>query len=52
MLENDNHKFYWDRTAITDRIIPCNRPNMTLIDKRRATTCLIDIDVPNSHNAL
>ena len=27
VLENDNFKLYWNRSIITDKTIPANRPN-------------------------
>lgn len=50
ILENRNHKIYWDRTIITDKTIHYNRPDITLHDKTNKTVYLIDIAIPNSHN--
>ena len=50
--ENDNFKLYWNRSIITDKTIPANRPDITFTNKRTKTTYLIDtsIAVPNTHN--
>ena len=37
ILENADHKIYWDRTIHTDKTIPCNRPDITVIDKKENT---------------
>jgi len=49
-LENDNFKLYWNRSIITDKTIPANRPDTTPKNKKPKTTYLIDIAVPNTHN--
>ncbi|KAL0274582.1 UNVERIFIED_CONTAM: hypothetical protein PYX00_002681 [Menopon gallinae] len=50
VLENETHKLLWDRAILTDKTTPCNRPDITLVDKAAKTTLLIDIAVPNTHN--
>lgn len=50
VLENDTHKMYFDRAILTDKTIHYNRPDITLQDKIRKITYLIDIAVPNTHN--
>jgi hypothetical protein len=50
VLENDNFKLYWNRSIITDKKKPANRPHITLTNKKTKTTYLIDIAVPNTHN--
>jgi len=49
VLEKDNFKLYWNRSIITDKIIPANRPDITLTNKKTKTTNLMDIAVPNTH---
>ena len=34
ILENDNFKLYWNRSILTDKIIPCNRPDITFMNKK------------------
>jgi hypothetical protein len=41
---------YWNRSIITDKTIPSNRPDITLMNKTTKNTFLIDIGVPNTHN--
>jgi hypothetical protein len=50
VLENDNFKLYWNRSIITDKTIPANRPDITLTNNKTKTTYLIDIAVPNTHS--
>jgi hypothetical protein len=50
VLENDNFKLYWNRSILTDKTIPFNRPDITFINKKTKTTFLTDIAVPNTHN--
>ena len=52
ILENADHKIYWDRTIHTDKTIPCNRPDITVIDKKEKHTYLIDIAIPNDKNVV
>ncbi|CAG9760016.1 unnamed protein product [Ceutorhynchus assimilis] len=41
---------YWDRSILTDRHIPANRPDITLLDKRNREAYLIDVTVPDNNN--
>ena len=50
ILENDNFKMYWNGSLITDKTIYSNRPDITLVNKKKNATCLIDIAVPNTPN--
>jgi len=50
VLENGNFKLYWNRSILTDKTIPFNRPDITFINKKTKNTFSIDIAVPNTHN--
>jgi hypothetical protein len=50
VLENENFKLYWNHSIITDKTIPSNRPDITVMNKTTKNTFLIDIAVPNTHN--
>ena len=50
VLENSQVKIYYDRTILTDKHIPNNRPDITFVDKTKRITYLIDISVPLSDN--
>jgi hypothetical protein len=40
----------WDRTILTDRTIPYNRPDIVLTFKKNIITYLIDTAVPGNKN--
>ena len=44
------HTLYYDRTIITDKPIPCNRPDIVFIDREKNKTTIIDIAVPLATN--
>jgi hypothetical protein len=50
VLENDSFKLYRNRSILTDKTIPFNRPDITFINKKTKNTFLIDIVDPNTHN--
>jgi hypothetical protein len=50
ILENDNFKLYWNRSILTDKTIPFNRPDIIFVNKKTKNTFLIDLAVPNTHN--
>jgi hypothetical protein len=50
VLQNDNFKLYWNRSIITEKTIPANRPDITCTNKKTKTTYLVDIAVLNTHN--
>jgi len=50
VLENENFKLYWNRSMLTDKKMPFNRPDITFMNKKTKNTFLIDIALPNTHN--
>jgi len=50
VLENENFKLYWNRSILTDKTIPFNRPDVSFMNKKTKNTFLLDIAVPNTHN--
>ena len=50
VLENDNFKLYSNRSMLTDKAIPFNRPDITFFNKKTKNTLLIDTAFPNTHN--
>ncbi|XP_044760829.1 uncharacterized protein LOC123318276 [Coccinella septempunctata] len=48
--ENVQFKIYWDKTILTNRTVQHNRPDITLVDRRKKKTYLIDVAVPSAHN--
>jgi hypothetical protein len=43
-------KLYWNRSIITDKTVPSNRPDITFTNKKTKNTFLIDTAIPNTHN--
>ena len=50
VLENESFKLYWNCSILTDKTIPCSRPDITFMNKKTKNTFLVDITVPNTHN--
>ncbi|XP_036318615.1 uncharacterized protein LOC118742499 [Rhagoletis pomonella] len=50
VIENRTSKLYWDRSVLTDRPMPHNRPDIIVVEKEVNQAFLIDIGVPNTHN--
>jgi len=50
VLENENFNLYWNRSILTDKTVPFNRPDITVMNKKTKNTFLIDTAVPNTHN--
>jgi hypothetical protein len=38
VLENDNFKLYWNRSILTNKTIPFNRPDITFMNKKTKNT--------------
>jgi len=34
VLENENFKLYWNRSILTDKTIPYNRPDITFMNRK------------------
>jgi len=50
VLENENFRLYWNRSILTEKTIPFNRPDITFMNKKTKNTFLRDIVVPITHN--
>ncbi|XP_049959582.1 uncharacterized protein LOC126477545 [Schistocerca serialis cubense] len=50
VLENEEYKLYWNRTIITDKTTPHNKPDIILTNKKKKLTQLIEISIPNTTN--
>jgi hypothetical protein len=48
--DDDNNKLYWNRSVLTDKTIPFNRPDITFINKKTNNAFLIDVAVSKTHN--
>ena len=42
VLKNDKFKLYWNRSIITDKTIPANRPDITFTNKKKNKDHLSD----------
>ena len=47
MIENDQIKLVWDSTIVTDRRVPHNRPDITIVLKDRHQSLMVDVAVSN-----
>ena len=50
VIENDQVKLVWDGTILTDRHVPHNRPDITLVLKDKHQWLLVDVAVPDDRN--
>ena len=50
VMENENFKLCWNRSILTDKTVPFNRPDITFMNKKTKNTFLIDTAVPNTNN--
>jgi hypothetical protein len=48
VLENNNFKLYWNRSIITDKTLPSNRPDIRVTNKKTRNTFLIHIAIPDT----
>ena len=52
VIENEQVKLMWDNTIITDRCVPHNRPDITLVLKDRHQWVMVDAAVPDDRNIM
>ena len=50
VLENDRARLYWDRSVITDRAVPENKPDIVVMDRAQSRVFLVDVTVPYDEN--
>jgi len=50
IIINENFKLYCNRSILTDKTVPFNRPDITFMNKKTKNSFLIDTAVPNTHN--
>ena len=50
MIENEQVKLMWDNTIITDRRVPHNKPDVTLVLKDRQQWVMVDVAVLDDRN--
>ena len=49
VLENDTHKLLWDFNIQTDHLISVRRPDLTIINKKKRISKIVDFAVPADH---
>jgi len=47
---NGNFRLYWNRSILTDKTVPFDRPDITFMNKKTKNIFLMDIAVPNTNN--
>lgn len=52
VTQQEHLTVYYDRSIITDRTIPCNKPDIVIRDRRKKEAYIIDIAIPNTHNLI
>uniref|UniRef100_A0A8D8RDC3 Reverse transcriptase domain-containing protein n=1 Tax=Cacopsylla melanoneura TaxID=428564 RepID=A0A8D8RDC3_9HEMI len=52
VLEKDRVVIYYDRSIITDRCVPYNRPDIVIWDKNSREVLIVDVAIPNTHNVI
>jgi hypothetical protein len=50
VLENNECRLYWDRSIVTDKTIPSNRPDVVFVLKKERIGFLVDVTVPRDDN--
>ena len=50
MVENEKATILWDSTIITDRHVPCNKPNIVIQEKEADRYQIIDVTIPSNYN--
>ena len=49
-MENEKATILWDSPIITDRHVPCNKPDMVIQDKKSDRCQMIDVVIPSDYN--
>ncbi|KAL1448488.1 hypothetical protein WDU94_005497 [Cyamophila willieti] len=52
VLEKDRVTIYYDRSIITDRCVPYNKPDIVIWDKNSGEVLIVDVAIPNTHNVI
>ena len=50
MKENEKATILWDSPIITDRHIPCNKPDVVIQEKKSDRCQIIDVTIPSDYN--
>ena len=50
MIENEKATILWDSPIITDRHVPCNKPDIAIQEKKYDRCQIIDVAIPSDYN--
>ena len=51
-MENEKATILWDSPIITDRHVPCNKPDIVKQEKKSDRCQIIDVAIPSDYNTL
>ena len=49
-MENEKATILWDSPIITDRHVPCNKPDIVIQEKKSYRCQIIDVAIPSDYN--
>ena len=49
-MENEKATILWDFPIITDRHVPCNKPDIVIQEKKSDRYQIIDVAIPSDYN--
>ena len=49
-MENEKATILWDSPVITDRHVPCNKPDIVIQEKKAGRCKIIDVAIPSNCN--
>ena len=49
-MENEKATILWDSQIITDRHVPCNKPDIVIQEKKSDRSQIIDVAIPSDYN--
>ena len=49
-MENEKATILWDSPIITDRHVPCNKPDIVIQEKKSDRHQIIDVAIPSDYN--
>ena len=51
VMENEKTTILWDSPVITDRHVPCNKPDIVIQEMKKSDRCqIIDVAIPSDYN--
>ena len=49
-MENEKATIMWDSPIVTDRHVPCNKPEIVIQEKKSDRCQIIDVAIPSDYN--